>query len=167
MKHAFLFGFFLFSTTLLFAQQTQLPTENGKVIYQGVVEANGFTQAQLYANAKKWIANTFNSSKDVIQYDDNSSEIIGKGVLPVQWPVKKMLIPSNAAHTFKLKFKDGKYQYSIYDISIYTDSSQSYTVESIIAQGEKQQPAINNIDSAFKSMISSLKSEMINRSENW
>jgi hypothetical protein len=47
-----------------------------------VIQAPGYTEAQIYAATKIWIAQNFNSAKAVIELDDKDrGQIIGNGIL--------------------------------------------------------------------------------------
>ncbi|MFZ5368122.1 MAG: DUF4468 domain-containing protein [Spirochaetota bacterium] len=77
-----------------------------KLIYQKIIEAPGMTQAQLYDKALQWMAYTFRSSKNVIQYQNqNEFKIIGKGYLDVNY---SGLAAVPTYFTLTIETKDGR-----------------------------------------------------------
>jgi hypothetical protein len=99
---------------------TNLPYKDGKVIYEHIVEVPGSTKATSYAAAKKWIADSFTSSKAVIQTEDVATgQIIGKGDLLVTlpketsvWGFQGLLL----SMSIQIDCKDEKFRVRVYDI---------------------------------------------------
>ena len=167
MKRAFLFGFFLFSTTLLFAQQVQLPTENGKVIYKGVVEASGLTQAQLYANAKKWIIDNYIGAENIIQSEDEiNGQIIGKGLIPEYWVINKLApaVSTKLLFTIRIDVKDNKYRFAFKDFTVsYTAANgQNLIPLEEFMTVKKTETYVTNIDTKINQQIESLDKALKN-----
>jgi len=83
----------LFIPTLLIAQQREkydtvnpiyeevFPIENGRIVFSEVVPVDNVSKDELFVRANSWIARTFNSPKDVIQFNDKEAgKIICKTV---------------------------------------------------------------------------------------
>ena len=51
-------------------KKSPVPMVDGKVIYSEIVSIENNTKDILYGKSKLWFADTFKSSKDVIQLDD-------------------------------------------------------------------------------------------------
>ena len=63
----------LIATLIIYGQEKLLdilPTENGVVIYTGVIQVDSVDKSTLYTRAKKWFIDNYKSAKDVIQLDD-------------------------------------------------------------------------------------------------
>src|SRR5437868_3851017 len=59
-----------------------VPIQDGKIVYQGIVDIQGKQKLDLYRNAQQWFVDYFKSSKDVIQNQDKEDGfIIGKGYI--------------------------------------------------------------------------------------
>ncbi|MGI4760513.1 MAG: DUF4468 domain-containing protein [Janthinobacterium lividum] len=42
--------------------------QTGRITYEGVVEVNGVSKADLFTRANAWVARTYRSANNVIQY---------------------------------------------------------------------------------------------------
>jgi len=98
---------------------TNLPYKDGKVIYEHIIEVPGSTKATSYAAAKKWIADSFTSSKAVIQTEDIATgQIIGKGDLLVTLPKETSVWGFQGlvmSMSIQIDCKDDKFRVRIYD----------------------------------------------------
>lgn len=119
---------FLINTTIIYAQKKDtiglnLPIINDRLVYEQVIDVPDKTKSQLFSNAKVWMANTFVSSKDVIQSEDKEAgNIIGKGFTKVYF--KSMVtIERNDYFTIQIDVKDNKYRYKIHDITVTSDGA--------------------------------------------
>jgi len=123
----------------------KLPIKDGRLIYEGIIDAPNKSKMDLYNNARQWFVDYFKSSKDVIQNEDkDQGRIIGKGIILVPWKT----VASNGFYddkiTIQIDVKDGKYRYRIYDMiitypAIYnsvtgTTPSWDFTPEDMIAK---------------------------------
>jgi hypothetical protein len=98
---------------------------SGKIDYSEVVQVAGANQAELYARAKLWFADTFKSAKAVVQADDKDTGII-QGTAFQDISVVAMGIPSAVKlwYTIKIALKDGRYKYDITDLRVQNYPSQ-------------------------------------------
>ncbi len=102
------------------------PEEVQKNAYNGyseVVELNSIPKDQIFELSKIWIAKSFNSANNVIQYaDKNTGIIIGKGNFSLKCPdkVKGMnclaYTSTKAEFTLKIEIKDGKSRLTFSDV---------------------------------------------------
>lgn len=97
----------------------------GKILYTEVVQVPGASQAELYARAKLWFADTFKSAKAVVQADDKDAGII-QGTAFQDISVVAMGMPSAVKlwYTIKIALKDGRYKYDITDLRVQNYASQ-------------------------------------------
>lgn len=113
----------LIITTIASAQKKDtiglnLPILNDRLVYEQVVDVPDKSKNQLFSNAKVWMANTFVSSKDVIQSEDKEAgDIIGKGFTKVYFK-SIVTIERNDYFTIQIDVKDNKYRCKIHDIII-------------------------------------------------
>jgi hypothetical protein len=97
-----------------------LPLKEGKIYYEGIVEVPGKTKTQLYASAKRFLLESFVSSKAVIESEDKEDgNISGKGINPV---ILKLNFLYNGNFSdemiIQIDCKDGKYRYRFYDFRL-------------------------------------------------
>lgn len=103
------------------AQSYGLPTDSTthKVIYEGVIQTPGATQAELYSRAREWFATSFNSGKDVLDMDDRQSgKLIGKAYADFALRVPMIgSVTQKMWRVVKVYVKDGRYRYEITDFA--------------------------------------------------
>lgn len=175
MKKQFLFiAFILLSTLSISAQYkspfwTVLPIKDSAIIYTEVVKVDStLTSDALYSNAKIWLAETFYSSKDVIQSEDVSNKtIVGKGLYKANMGGGTANADIN--FTIKIECKNGRYKYSFYDLKYFAKDLLLWGGSD--TEREKTFNMLNSfaldIDNSFKTTILSLKKNMINKTESW
>ncbi|MDR6195208.1 DUF4468 domain-containing protein [Siphonobacter sp. SORGH_AS_0500] len=117
MKKVLLTSFILLSlVTIVKAQDLPVDKESGKITYSEVVDVPGSSKVELYGRALTWFAQSFKSSKSVLQVEDkDNGKIIGKGNIPI---IIKVPIMGNTDAgwvnaMFTIVSKDGKYKYTI------------------------------------------------------
>jgi len=99
------------------AQPEHLPWRDGRIVFTDVIKIDSIDKTSLYLRAKKFFVNTFNSGKDVIQFDDReTATVIGRG-----WQEG---IGSQIWYSIKIQAKDGRVRYEIYDFLVKTYPSQ-------------------------------------------
>jgi len=96
------------------------PFSDGKIIYTDVIQADSTSKEELYNRAKRWVIDSFNSGKDVIQLDNKENgEIITKGFFSVYWKVSKVYIQEvNVWQTLRIQIKDNRFKYEFYDYEL-------------------------------------------------
>jgi len=179
------------SPLILFGQnfiEDNFPTENGLIKYSEIVQVNStLTSNDLYLNAKNWLVEAFKSSTDVIQTDDKDKKLlVGKGFVSKGHNVN-VTNPKNW-FIIKIEMKDGRYKYSLYDITYEFDvyyGGQSLHTEKPFEEwmkpsdkpmSDKKRQKIDDelnkyckeLDSEFRAVINSMKTSMnkINN-DNW
>lgn len=105
------------------AEELYLPKENGKVVYQSIIELPGVEAKEIFKRANFWFIDAFKSPNDVINYNSQEEGIIsGKGNVNLTWVNEKaaIVIPVTVklAFSVKIEVKEEKLRYSIYDILI-------------------------------------------------
>lgn len=85
--------------------------DTGRVHFQGTVQVDGATAADLYNSAKLWIAKVFLSAQNVqnvVQLDDQASgQLLLKGYQQMAgWP-------KGARFTLTIQVKEGRYRWTI------------------------------------------------------
>ena len=104
--------------------QTTLPvdTETGKVTFSEVVKVDSsLTQNALYLNAQKWLTKAFKDANSAIQFEDKEEgKVIAKGTDEVRFKQGMQIGDQSGGHfgfTLTITVKDGRYKYTITDIS--------------------------------------------------
>jgi hypothetical protein len=134
--------------------------EDGRVIYTDVIEITGASKDSLYFKVKNWFVESYNSSNDVIQLDDeNRGQITGKGVFTINHLVGIAYIH----HMIKIEVKEGRYKYTISNFKyINQPKTQSFQIEEYpkSSMGMGREEMYKNIDSETKIIIGSLEKYM-------
>ena len=134
-----------------------LPLDNGTVTYSEIVQAPGIDKDKLYFLAKKCFVNDYKSAKDVIQLDDpENGEIIGKGNFSILYFVRDPLI----SHTISIKVKDGRYKYSISNLSYSDVQGSSFTIENFPKHWAARKKLYRKVHMRISMTIISLKESM-------
>lgn len=138
--------------------QDQLPTKDGKVIFEELDSVPGIAKADLYARSKVWVTHIFKNSKDVIQLDDkDAGQIIGKGNFDYQYVV---IGPPGATwtcdFTLQIDCRDNKARIRIYELNTHCRGEAS--AEYVNDHHEKKH--IRPIYSNCAGMLASFKSAM-------
>jgi hypothetical protein len=162
MKSLF-FTLSLFICTPIFAQDKLggvLPLQNGLVTFSDVVTADSVSQIDLYQNAKRWFVTTYKSAKDVIQLDDKETgEIIGKGVFKIDYFQRKPSI----YHTISIKVKDGRYKYTITDLSYSDVNGSTFNIEDFPSAWMGKKKLYTNIAEEVEQIATSIKTALLSK----
>lgn len=138
-----LFILLLFLPMIGFGQNVQdydvsklyLPKEEGKVVYQAVIDAPEKTADALYTTSRLWFLESFKSSKDVIQYEEREAGIIaGNGNFPMVIYALGYAVEVRAYFSVRIEVKDNKFRYRIDNISIDQGESGTYPVETYFSE---------------------------------
>jgi hypothetical protein len=108
-----------------------LPVRDGQLIYTGVVAVEGRTKDDLYRNAQQWFIDNFYTQKDVIQDKDKEDGLIfGRGIYYF-YSTNSLGQNFNWTNhlTMKIECKDNKYRYLFYNMVIYDDSNNYFSIE--------------------------------------
>jgi hypothetical protein len=127
-----------------------LPIVDGKVTYQGIIEIEGASMAQLHGYAKKFIAETYKSTDAAIDMDDIINGVIvvkGRSDVPLKWVeqhgrwVKDVQIRASTNHILIFDLKDDKFRYSIKEIAQDNQSLYGGSIESHVSLRESYNPS--------------------------
>jgi hypothetical protein len=104
-------------------EELYLPKEDGKIIYQKVLDLKGVQAKEIFKRANFWFIDSFKIPNDVINYNNpEEGIIIGKGNLNLTWVNEKAVLvtPITVLLSFsvKLEVKEEKLRYSIFDLAI-------------------------------------------------
>lgn len=96
------------------------PYEDGEIIYTKITQVDSIGKDELFNRAKRWIADSFNSAKDVIQHENKENgEIICKGFFTTNWQINSMYSQEvNVWHTLRIQLKDNRTKVELYDIRL-------------------------------------------------
>lgn len=102
------------------AQDYTKPTINdktGRVVYMDVIEVSGMSQENIYINLKSWIAHTYNSYQDVVQFDDKDNhKIMLNSRFTVYNKMKGLRNDyGDMKYSLTLEARDGRFRYTITD----------------------------------------------------
>lgn len=108
----------------LISGQTTLPvdTETGKITFSEVVKVDSsLTKNALYLNAQKWLTKAFKDANAAIQFEDKEEgKVIAKGTDEVRFKQGMQIGDQSGGDfmfTLTITVKDGRYKYTITDIS--------------------------------------------------
>jgi len=124
------------------ADGTPLPydAETHLITYQGVVDAPGLTQAQLYTRAQDWLAKV-TSATSVPQAPATTDQLVGKGTWPVTVSNMMVTYPAGVvAYTLTLYLKEGRYKYVLTNLTHASDGSNEYVLAAGPLEQDHAQP---------------------------
>ena len=125
---------------------TELPVQDGKIVYEGVIQTDGASADELYSRAKAWFISTFKDAKEVIQHDDKDGhQVIGVGFGDIHIVSIGIPQPVKLWTQISIMAKDGRYKYVIDDLRYQQYPSQ-------YVSGKNKTPAeLTIIDNLYKS----------------
>ena len=133
---------------------SQAPASSTSLEYQEIIEKPGAPAGDLYEKSHRWIAETFKSSKAVIEYaNKDEGQIIGNGVVDVTYS----LYPYPTAFTLNLETKDGKVRATFKNMH-FTGPSERYPFR----EGYMKKFSIE-----AARLVDSLESYLTKPSDNW
>ena len=158
----------LIATLIIYGQEKLLdilPTENGVVIYTGVIQVDSVDKSTLYTRAKKWFIDNYKSAKDVIQLDDKENgEITGKGNFKIYYYTREPYI----SHTISFFVKDGRYKYIITNFSYTDNQSDKFSIENFPKSWAGKKKLYSKVDEEAKALIISIEKFMkIKPKDDW
>ena len=156
----------LLLATPIFSQDLPLNSETGKITYEGVVEIDGVSKADLYSKALEWFALRYNSANDVIQLkDEDSGKVIGKGLFKINYYTREPSI----YHTISIYTKDGRYKYIITDLNYRDRQNDAFNLENFPKGWAGKKKLYTTVDDEIKLTIADLEKHMNkkNDDDNW
>jgi len=133
--------FFLFLPGLLKSQDyPQFPTVAGDVVYEDVVECD-LPKKVIFDNLKLWVAYSFKSAQDVIQFEDyEAGRLIIKGNFKESVTMGIAARTVTSYFTLQLDVRDKKYRCRFFDMSSrYDNTTHTFLEMNQISSGEKRQ----------------------------
>lgn len=114
-------SFFVFSDC--YSQEKladSFPFKDGLIVYSDVIQVDSILKEELYNKAKRWIIDTFNSGKDVLQLDSKENgEIITKGYFSAYWKISSVYVQDvKVWQTLRIQVKDNRFKYELYDFRL-------------------------------------------------
>lgn len=171
---------FILFPIILHAQDTAnkklmgiVPYENLSVRYKGIVETSELSATEIYNRAKKWVAQNYRSSKDVIQLDNKETgEIIVKGYATIGYSHPIYAGVWKSYHILLIQIKDGKYRYEMTVPSITTtinmsdENTPTYYVRHL--SNKNSNKLLIALDKVSKSTLESLQEAIkAPKNDNW
>ena len=104
-------------------EELYLPKEDGKIVYQKVLDLKGIPTKEIFKRANFWYIDSFKRPNDVISYNNpEEGIIIGKGTTILTWANENAIIVApltiHLRFTVKIEVKEEKLRYSIFDLAI-------------------------------------------------
>ena len=140
-----------------------IPTDpgSGKYRYQGIVEVPGVSADALFTRARSWVTTFYPPGKYVTQLDDEGSR-----TLTIKGTTGSSNLTDQASvhHTLTLETKDGRYRYTIEDLTVSTQSSEygpgvkGYALERV----SPGKPIVKQTAEAIDALIADLAAAMQN-----
>jgi hypothetical protein len=164
MKNIIVLTFLLFSINIVNSQEISRENEASQFKSVQVIKVENLNKNQLFDKATEWIALTYNSAQDVIQYSNKESgKIICKGAFPTNLFLKS----GSINHTLTLEFKDGRYKQTYSNFSYFSTGSGKIAFESKNLGFKKK--IFKETNNKIKLATLSLKEYMLNgkSNDNW
>lgn len=154
------------------AQQSPSPfplNSEGDVLYSGSALVDSVGKDELYRRARLWVTTSYNSPKDVIQLDDKEvGTIIVKGIVQTVLHCG-VAAAANEYYTLKIEVKDGKYRYSLSDVTFgteaYTSTYKAMQEATMCKKG--YQKMFENAAGKNNQLITSLETAMKKEGDKW
>ena len=133
----------------------------GKVTYQEEVPIKSVNAPELYARARAWVAQTYLSSQDSIQFDDKArGQVAVRGHFGLPMLGKYVMLE----HTLTIEPKDGQYRVTLTSLALDWDNSGSMPLEGYINAGCKPrigaEKLLTEADKACRDALTSLAAAM-------
>lgn len=136
---------------------------SGQFEYEDVVTVDSIPSNEIYNSFKKWVAQNYNSSKDVIQLDDDqNNHMIIRGKFNTDLFGKSGWYD----HTINLYAKDGRYKYNIIVSSYYSVGSGTMGFNSVGFKETIFEDVDNKVQNTIKGLEKSITSKSVQDS-NW
>ncbi|MDO8997240.1 MAG: DUF4468 domain-containing protein [Sediminibacterium sp.] len=97
----------------------KLPLVNDEIRYEEIIVDSALKGKDVYRNARKWLVETFNDSKAVIEFvDEERNHVIGKGLIRFSFSSGLLFYKDQLEFVISITGKDGKYKYEIYNFRL-------------------------------------------------
>ncbi|MFO8086428.1 MAG: DUF4468 domain-containing protein [Bacteroidales bacterium] len=147
-----------------------LDKDGEKILYQGVVEAEGSAN-ELFYRAVTWMNDYWVNARGVIKKQDRPNGIL---IAQPRFDIKKETEEGNMQragrmiYVLKLEFKDGRYRYTVSDLNL--KGTSPFPLENWIDPGseyydQRDQAVLHIIDDEIRSMIDHMHEGMTKEEE--
>lgn len=129
--------------------------------YEAIEQTNA-SQSDIYDRAVVWVAETFKSSKEILQFQDKQiGKIIGNGTVSLK--VGSGFMAANVPCTFKMKIdiKDKKYRVTFSDVML------TFNTGPLPIEETNRAPNEAAVREVFDNMIAGLKSAVEQPAQSW
>lgn len=134
------------------------------VPFQEVYTVDSSSSDEIFTRANLWVAETYNSPKDVIKYSDSKTGIIiGNGAFPYPRPRD---VSDCVLYDFKIESKDGRVRYTVSNLRRSFASAAGGTVDTKIWSSDSLS-VIQYFENTGYSLNQQLRAKTMNRNSNW
>lgn len=134
------------------------------VPFQEVYTVDSSSSDEIFSRANLWVAETYNSPKDVIKYSDSKTgTIIGNGAFPYPRPRD---ISDCVLYDFKIESKDGRVRYTVSNLRRSFVSAAGGTVDTKIWSSDSLS-VIQYFENSGYSLNQHLKAKASKRDLSW
>ncbi len=158
--------------SLVFAQKNKpvapvlpMDAETNLVSYNGVVDATGVTQKEMYARAIKWVKEYYPIPSSVFQVQDSiNMKIVCKGKFDAKRTLKNgtQQTGERILYNLTIQFKEGRYKYEITKVLI--QGATSIAIEKYFDENdpaaEDHFATLTSVDENLTNIANSLKTRM-------
>lgn len=149
--------------TPIFSYCQELPTKDGKILYEIVDSTVKGTGGEIYDRAKVWFVEAFKSANAVIQLDDKeNSTIIGKGY----FSFTHNLQPYEVWFTAKINVKDNRYRAQLYSVNVRAGSTRVEVAGEWFIEKKSRNKEREKMAKGFEGIIEHLKKFMAKKADN-
>lgn len=129
--------------------------------YESIQDAAA-SQGEIYDRAVVWVAETFSSAKEVLQFNDKQiGKIVANGTVSVKVGSGFMAIDVPCSFKMKIDIKDKKYRVTFSDVTLTFNTGPLPIEETNRASNEAA------VGEMFGKMVASLKSAIEKPAQSW
>lgn len=184
MKTLSIFLLLALASTYSFAQNIPVDTVNKTVVYTDVVKVDHTLKDELFVRAKTWVAKTYRSSYTPQMEDKDAGKLIGNDSELLSYRYAMVSMDYYLKYTIEVDVKDGRYKYTISDISVPDANVTGYhlTLDQIVVDGKTSMEKtkkdngeyrnrfkgyVNESDKFIKALVASLNKSMTMKSNDF
>nr|WP_294993147.1 DUF4468 domain-containing protein [uncultured Sediminibacterium sp.] len=148
---------------IFFYSFSQLPTKDGKVVYELIDSSLALSKNVIFDNAKLAVVESFVDANSVIQIDDKvNGEIVGKGRTKFTYRMLMTEILNTANYTIAISSRENKVRIKIYDIVVYTGTSGNpISAENLLKINNKpSRKTMEELNEHFNKLIDQIRNKI-------
>jgi len=143
------------------AQMTEIPKD--QVDYQRVIDIP-LSKKEIYTNTLTWMAESFRSSQDVVQYKSlEEGKIIGNAIVKVDFSNTSFALPRNVRINIVIEMRDNRLRFTAQNIMLAEDYFGNIHLEEgpvrYAEQVEKIHPVIDDLVEDYKRYLTAQNSD--------